>query len=385
MTGPAQLIPVLIAACLLWSSPAQAQWYVEAEGGKSRSSFDLLEGSPLISFSSTNLSAGVRYQRPSGALQTSAGLPANEQDSRWVSVALWKRLTISNRAILRSVDVAGNGFYLAARGNQEGDAPSARAFVGKVAPVFGYDGERFSLRGRAGATYYGSWLESSDNHRTVGLADVQLMFFPSSMLTIVPTVRGFRASEGGYTYGGLTGVARFQAVEMNASVGHWIGRDSHRGVPWSVRAAWQLNPRLELNSSYELNVGIRGPGEVVLLADALDAGIRENIAVETLRSIPADRREVTMSTLTYMVRSGVVSQLQLVEIQATAIPAEKLAWIIANWDDLMVANRKRIEDYRKMVEEILKNPDIKIAPVPINPVPGPASQPNGPGIPGIVP
>jgi hypothetical protein len=118
-----------------------------------------------------------------------------------------------------------------------------------------------------------------------------------------------------------------------------------------------------------MNVTVRNAGEVALLADALEAGIRENLAVETLRSIPVDRREVAMSTLTSMVRSGVVSQVQLADLQKTffetVLTPEKISEIIAS----SAAARKRYEDYKKLVEEILKNPNIKVESIPAHLIP----------------
>jgi hypothetical protein len=131
-----------------------------------------------------------------------------------------------------------------------------------------------------------------------------------------------------------------------------------------------------------MNITARGAGEVVLLADALDAGIRENIAVETLRSIPPERREVTMSALTSMVRGGVVTELQLADVQRASagslkISPEKLAEIIANWDALLEASRKKREDYKKMLEEILKDPRMQHVTVTANPL-SPAVPPVAP-------
>jgi hypothetical protein len=66
----------------------------------------------------------------------------------------------------------------------------------------------------------------------------------------LPEVRGFRAGEGNYTYGGITSVATWRKTTLVGAIGQWLGRGSDLGVPWSVTGSMQILPRLELNSTY---------------------------------------------------------------------------------------------------------------------------------------
>ncbi|MBI4472909.1 MAG: hypothetical protein HY646_09590 [Acidobacteria bacterium] len=60
----------------------------------------------------------------------------------------------------------------------------------------------------------------------------------------------------------------------------------------------------------------KSEGELALIADAMDAGVAENVVVRCVRSAPAERRVVAVAVLADLVRLGHASETAFVRVNA---------------------------------------------------------------------
>jgi hypothetical protein len=76
-------------------------------------------------------------------------------------------------------------------------------------------------------------------------------------------------------------------------------------------------------------IRIQNPSELSLVADALQAGVTESVAVRTMRAAPAERRAAAVSAVTSMVRLGVHPEPAFVQVNAALTSNTALANLIA--------------------------------------------------------
>jgi hypothetical protein len=238
------------------SAAAAQSWNLDLQVGKMRAALDPI--GPLTEHGVL----GLRFERPGTALRLSTGAPVSGIRPIWGSIAAWQRLALHHKGWLAGLDLTGNGLLqqqgdpgapsvpgLLDPGGANGASPGGHAFAGQVLPLVGFEGERLSLTARAGVSYYRSSLGGESRSRTVGLGDVQLWLQPARAITLVPSIRHYRAADERSTFAGVTVALTGARVGAWGSVGEWLTAPSGTPVSWTVGASWKLHRLATLNAS----------------------------------------------------------------------------------------------------------------------------------------
>jgi hypothetical protein len=243
---------------VITASPIRAQWSIDAQGGRIRSSLD-----PAAT-AAESFVLGLRYEALATQFRISGGVPTKNEDPLWGAIAGAQRIALRKNGVIAGVDVVGNAFLTHDRMDRTqtvtdffgrpsvvpGQSYSGHAIAVQGMPVLGYEAKNFQVQARAGASFYQSKFGEQERDRTVTLADAQLTLLPSPSFALMPSARFVRADEGDFKYAGVSGVVATGPVSFWANVGQWLDVDS-------AKAAYAAGGALKINSRVTLNTSVR--------------------------------------------------------------------------------------------------------------------------------
>ncbi|HEX6132873.1 MAG TPA: glycogen-binding domain-containing protein [Longimicrobiales bacterium] len=259
MRNPMHVVCAIALAGSLAPAHAQ-QWNVSAQAGRMRSALDPAEASSSVALA-------LQYLSSDATFRLSAGVPTSSVDALWAGAGLWKRAAFRRSGFLAGIDLSGNAFVTRDRSaSPNTPAPplipgpfnpplepvadlSGHALAGQALPVIGWEGGRFQVHARAGASHYMAKFGDIEVDRTVRLADVQLTLSPAPSFAVMPVVRRYDADgEDGTTYAGASVMLAHARGSLWGSAGHWLDLDG-AGVPWTAGATLRIHPRLGIEAS----------------------------------------------------------------------------------------------------------------------------------------
>lgn len=239
----------------LGPSRSEAQWALEAQGGRLRS----VPGAEPAANGA--FSMAIRMDQRHAGFRLATGVPANGDEPLWGAVAGWARLDRTRGSWSAGLDLAAHGALLRGRDggfrrvpgllfDRQDRAPTTTAstFGGQALPLVAWDGGRVRVQFRAGVAHVTLGQGGAEVSRTLPLGDLQVTVLATDALALSPLVRRFREPGGELAdYAGITAVAARGVVSMAASVGQWVGRDSV-GVPWALSATLWPQGRIHLTA-----------------------------------------------------------------------------------------------------------------------------------------
>ncbi len=245
----AALVAVLIAP----TSAAAQGWELEALAGQLR-----YESAPALARSSS-LVLGLRHAGAQSWFRASAGIPLTEGDPVWGGAGLWRRLAWRRGALALGADVSANTIVYHARVEQGGllgldllplpdEELTGFGIAGEVMPVVSFGGARARVETRIGAARYHGEIEDATTDRTVTSADARVVLAPAGNVVVSGNVRGHRADESDYVFGGITATVGGGPATLWGAVGHWLSGVSVSS-PWAAGAAVRVGERFSLVAS----------------------------------------------------------------------------------------------------------------------------------------
>lgn len=245
--GCVALVLCFAATCVLGTSPAAAQWRVDAQAGRLH-----YEAAPDAV--STTVALSLTRSTTDSSFGMSLGIPFSSDEPVWGAFQGYRRLATDGGTGF-GVDLAGSGFVYRIEARDSADLPllgedgETRTGAGasaEIMPLAFWRSRtgRFAAEARAGGIGFISTGEDSFE-RLAFVSDLSFAAGLPGGLTTRLDGRWVSVEEGGFPYAGV-GLTWSHVAVLWASAGQWFD-DSVDELSWSAGASVPIGERVALS------------------------------------------------------------------------------------------------------------------------------------------